>query len=304
MRLRSLPLLLIVLSGIPAIRLSAQEAEFFLPAQGTRNEFGVIAGTDLPGKGYLGTGARFLDQDGSLALPRTGVALFIQGNAVFPGNMPRAADNLVAMAQKDFIAVYSAPGLTLSRKSENPDPAVSAVAGQAGMILKVPDVELAAWLIRIRDSRSGLWVNPSLFVKDFYDQRAPRIEALILSGPSGRVVMPESRKITSKVLQGEYSLVVRATDPWARNEASSGIFRWKVLLDGQVLSDRKLDAARSTAEGLDFMELGAPSGRLVSGTEGLLLGTAFLAKGSHVLRITAYDFSGNSSEVEWKFIVL
>jgi hypothetical protein len=296
MRVRSLPFLILALAGILARQLSAQESDLVLPARGTRNEFGAIAGTDLPGKGYLGTGARFLAQDGTLALSPTGVAVFIQGNAIFPGNMPRAADNMFALAQKDFIAVYSAPGLMPARDAESPVP--------AGMFLAFPDLEQAAYLLRIRDSRSSLWVNPALFVKDFYDQRAPRIESLILSGDSGRVLMPESRKITSRILQGEYSIVVQATDPWSRNEESSGIFRWKVLLDGQVLSDRKLDAARITSEGLDFMELGAPSGRLVSGTEGLLLGKTFLAKGSHVLRITVYDFSGNFSEVEWKFIVL
>ncbi len=303
MKLRQLCLILSVLAGAFSLQPSAQESDLVLPGQGTRNAFGTMAGTDISGNGHLATGAEFVVEQGASSPSPSGVTIFVQGNATFSANMPRAAKNMIAIAQKDFVAVYTADGLMAPKVAKGTSRAAPDGTQLPDMIFPTPDAGIATFYLRIRDSRSGLWVNPALFVKDFSDQRAPRIESVQLSGTSGRFVMPDSRKVASRMPQGEYSLAVRAVDPWGRTEASSGIFRWKVLLDGLVLSDRKLDAARITADGLDFMELGAPSGRLVSGSGGLMLGTTFLAKGNHVLRITAYDFSGNYSDVEWKFIV-
>jgi len=54
-------------------------------------------------------------------------------------------------------------------------------------------------------------------------------------------------------------------------------------------------------KGLSFLELEAPSSKIVDDEGRLVLGTQFIARGTHILEFFAYDFAGNAGSFMWKF---
>jgi len=255
--------------------------------------------TDSAGISYLQTGALLSGEGGNAVAAGDGILLFIQGKEALSGGMFRAGGGILALVHEDgFVSLYS--GETFL-----PNSASAELIAQGSAIGSLPPALGSAvpkYLLRVFDGASGLWVNPAFFMPGLQDKAPPRIEELALLGRQGRYYIAENLKRgTQRMPQGDYTLAVRVVDPLYSKGAVSGIFRLKILLDGQIVSDRKFDSARITAQGLSFLELEAPSSKIVDDGGRLVLGTQFIARGTHILEFFAYDFAGNAGSFMWKF---
>jgi hypothetical protein len=159
------------------------------------------------------------------------------------------------------------------------------------------------YYLRVIDNSSKLVVNPALFSPGMIDRAAPRIEEVSLIKEGFRLKAEPERRILQRLAQGDYKLAIRLNDPSYAGGVVSGLFRIKVVLDGQVAADRKLDSARNLDEGLGFLGFSAPSSLLADRDMRFLLDGHFLARGNHSLELTVYDFNGNAGTLVWRFIV-
>lgn len=250
-------------------------------------------------------GARYLRSEMSVSAPtpsiragKEGEVLFLQSQAGFANSFPTPAGNLVALAHDDkFVSIYSGHDFV-------PDSALKDKIGKGervGTVDGKPGSAAGSYAVQIYDGESGVWVNPAFFVQVAGDKKPPLIEQVALLGKDGEFLPPVKKKEIASTLQGTYTLAARIVDLPSRPGAISGVFRLKVVLDGQVLFDKKMDAARATAQGLSFLDLGAPSSSVIDGRGRFLLGDYFFARGVHNLEFLAYDFAGNVSNFLWKF---
>ena len=254
------------------------------------------------GAKYLETGALLFVPEGAVPADGEGVVLFIQRTPVFAGSPPPATGDFIALAHKDgFVSVFSG-------KRFIPDGTGKTAVSRneiVGSVLGEPGSQAASYILQVYDGAGGLWVNPAFFVPGIDDRTAPRVEQLALIGPGKWEVSMESGKkgAVGRLPQGKYRLAARLFDPETKLSSRSGLYSFKVILDGQVVLDRKLDSARSTNNGLAFLGLGSPSSSLIDAQGRLVLGEHFIPRGSHTLEFFAGDFSGNVASLVWKLIV-
>lgn len=281
---------------------SAEKAvSILVPAAGIRVDFGVPKRFDPAGSSYLASGAQI--QSRSLEVPAAGagVLLFSQGESLLATGFPRSQDNFIALAHEGgFVSVYSSPMLSIAPGLDKNKILKDEVMGSIGTGKGSGD---ANYYLRVADVRSKLQVNPALFSGSMIDRAIPRIEEVSLIRDGFRLKAEPERRILQRIAQGEYRLTATLNDPAYAGGVVSGLFRIKVVLDGQVVADRKFDSAQNADEGLVFLGLSAPSSALADREMRFLLGSRFLARGNHNLELTIYDFNGNAGTFLWRFIV-
>lgn len=284
-----------------AFPLRGQSADLAISAKEAEGRFGSPAETALGLEKYLQTGAILAAAGGEVPSVGEGILLFAQNKPLLSGSAPRAEADFIAIAHDGgFVSVYSSA--TVSPKIDG-DRRV-AKGEILGSLRGAPGSKEASYILRIRDGTSGLWVNPVLFIGGLNDRTAPKIEELALTGQNGHYKAETQKKLQQRMPQGNYKLAVRVFDPSSYAGGSvSGVYRLKAVFDGQVVADRKFDSAHITGEGLNFLELGAPSSALADDEGRLLLGGQFLARGMHALEFSVYDYAGNSNSLTWKFTV-
>ena len=249
---------------------------------------------------YLETGAILQGAGKSVPAAGDGKVLFIQENTALKGRMPRAAGNFLALAHRDgFVSLYSSKDF-LPKSLDKSEIMKGETIGSASAD---PRTGNAGYFLRVYDGTSKLWVNPALFIQGLDDRIPPKIKQIALVGSKGTITAENRINVMQTLPQGDYLLAANVVDPLYGKESISGLFRLKVVFDGQIVADRKLDSARITERGLAFFDLEAPSSKGVDEEGRLLLGKVFLPSGKHTLAFFAYDYSGNEASFTWKFIV-
>jgi hypothetical protein len=244
---------------------------------------------------YLGTSIDIVQSSSILMSTSPGRVLYSQAPAGLSGGIPPVLGKLLAARSQDsIVSVFSG----LSAISE------AARQGSYGPGAKLG--ELAArgkdgfgYRLRLFDESKTTWVNPLLLVQLPADSVPPRIESMVLRRGKATVDFSASSKGRINLSQGTYAIFARAFDI-VKGPASSGIFRYRVLLDGQVILDKKMDAAQAMGNGLSFMSLPPPSSFNVDEKERLGLGNLDLPRGQHLLELFVFDFSGNQAQAAWR----
>lgn len=248
---------------------------------------------------YLRTDATLRIIGSKVASAGQGQPLFVQKEAILAGGFPSGLAGFTAVAHGDgFVSIYTG-------KDFFPELASDAELSRGDIVGRIvnPGTDTdAQYDVRIFDGASGLWVNPAFFLQEFQDRAAPKIEELAFLG-EGRTYTAENKKnVTQTIRQGEYRLAVKVTDPPYSRGSVSGVFRFKAVLDGNLVADRKFDSAGIAEKGLVFLGLAAPSSSVMDDGGRFVLGARFIPRGLHSLEFSAYDYAGNSSSFTWKFM--
>ncbi len=275
--------------------------DILVPSAGIIVDFGIPKRFGSTGGSYLGSGAQVQSRTLDVPASGEGVLLFSQQKKLLETGFPHSGDNLIALAHGNgFVSVYSSPTLSFSEEMKKNVIARDERIGTIGAANGTSD---AYFYLRIVDTRSRLLVNPALFTSTMVDRAAPRIEEVSLIRDGFQLKAEPARRVLQRLIQGDYRLAVRLGDPSYAGGVVSGLFRIKIVLDGQVVADRKFDSAQNADEGLGFLSLPAPSFKLADRDGRFLLGSQFLARGNHSLELTVYDFNSNAGSFTWRFIV-
>ncbi len=248
---------------------------------------------------YLRTDATLKVTGNKVASAGQGQPLFVQKEASLAGGFPSGLAGFAAVAHGDgFVSIYTGKDFVPELASD----AELSKGDIVGKIVNPGKDEDARYDLRIFDGASRLWVNPAFFLQEFQDRAAPKIEELSLLG-EGRSYTAENKKnVMQTIRQGEYRLAIKVTDPPYSKGSVSGVFRFKIVLNGNLIADRKFDSAGIADKGLVFLGLAAPSSSVVDDEGRLVLGAQFLPRGLHSLEFSAYDYAGNMSGFTWKFM--
>jgi hypothetical protein len=244
---------------------------------------------------YLDTSIDIVQKNSSLTTTSPSSVIFSQNAAALSGGLPPALGKFLAVrAQDNMVAVFS--GLA----------AISTAFINGSSESGVNLGELAArgndsfgYRLRLYDEAKTTWVNPLLLMQLPMDSIPPRIESMVLRRGKASVDFLASSKGRINLSQGTYAIFVRAAET-GKGSASSGLFRYRVLLDGQVILDKKMDSAQAMGNGLAFMGLPPPSSSNVDENERLGLGNLDLPRGQHLFEIYVFDFSGNQTQTAWR----
>jgi len=245
-----------------------------------------------------------------------GQSVYFQQSATkFQGSgiLPSGANAAAVLHDNGYVSIYSAavPLLFDLNKVK--------IAGEDSLGLFVGSTSASSvhyCAVRVYDCDKKVWVNPSMFLPFKTDTKAPKILSLaLLDADGGRSAIPSgdgaatrtskegkapAAKIPESYHQGNYSLAIRALDTLSGRELKSGLYRFRLVVDGQVLFDRRLDKAAAGYDGLSFMEGKTPSSATVNAQGAFLVGSYFFAAGIHNLELTAYDYVGNYTRLNQK----
>lgn len=232
-----------------------------------------------------------------------------QGTGILPSDANAAA----VLHDNGYVSIYSASAPLLFDMNKMKSDGEDALGLFVGFT-SATSVHYCS--VRVYDCDKKVWVNPSMFLPFKTDTKAPKILSLALvNAESGRPAVPsgdgaatrtskKSKAPTAKTAetysQGNYSLAIRALDTVSGKELKSGLYRFRLVVDGQVLFDRRLDKATAEFDGLSFMEEKAPSSSTVNIRGAFLVGSYFFAAGIHNLELTAYDYAGNYARLNQK----
>jgi hypothetical protein len=156
--------------------------------------------------------------------------------------------------------------------------------------------------LRLFDEAKAAWINPLLLVQLPRDTTPPRLESLALRRGRAAFELPLPPKGRLSLPQATYSVFIKAVEP-ARSSFSSGIFRYRILLDGQIIMDKKMDSALSTRNGLSFADLVPPTSSSIDEKGRIGLGNLDIPRGQHLLEVSVFDFFGNLSQASWRLTV-
>ena len=275
-----------------------------LPQAGTivsyDNHFGNPSSLDDPQSrlAYLDTWIEIVQKDQALLSASPGHLLFSQRPSRLMGGLPRVLGGMLAFGYGDgMVAVLS--GLDYIPVGTGRG---SFSAGSRLAELARREAGGFGFRMRLFDQEKSAWVNPLLLMPLPRDIVPPRLENLTLRKGNEGFDLPLPPKGKLGLAQGLYAVFIRAVEP--KNAIySSGVFRYRVLLDGQVVLDRKMDSAQCTGEGMAFTGLVTPSSSDIDDHGSLGLGNLDLPRGQHLLEIGIFDFSGNQTQAAWRLTV-
>ncbi|PKL06007.1 MAG: hypothetical protein CVV53_06535 [Spirochaetae bacterium HGW-Spirochaetae-9] len=299
---RTSPLLFALALGVTSLfSLRAQSATLNFAGIDPEVNFGRPSNnkSDIWSPLYLRTDATLTASGRNVTSAGQGVPLFVQKEGSLAGSFPSGLAGFAAVAHNDgFVSIYAAkdfrPELTADTEVAKGD-----IVGRTGTADK--DFE-PIYHLRVFDGASRLWVNPAFFLQEFQDRAAPKIEEIALLGEARSYTAENRKNFTQQIRQGDYRLAVKVMDPPYSKGSVSGVFRFKVVLDGNLIADRKFDSAGIADKGLVFLGLAAPSSSIVDDGGRFVLGGQFIPRGLHSLEFSAYDYAGNSSSFTWKFM--
>lgn len=263
------------------------------------NFFGSPSALKAKRGSYLETALALVQSNDAVVSGEKGRLLFEQRPSALSGNLPGALGGIVALMAEDGLTAV------LSGKNFLPARAVEAdyIEGQSLGALSSAIAGRYGYDLRIYDAAREQWINPLLLSNLAKDETSPRIESLVLRGQRMTAQLKSPAKGKMGLLQGGYTLFVRAVDP-APGGIASGVFRYKVLLDGLVVADKKMDAALvSGLGGLSFAGLAVPSSENLDEDGRLGIGKLELLRGQHLLELFVLDCAGNQAKGAWPLSV-
>jgi hypothetical protein len=294
------PLLLLCLNliGLPML---AHAEPSVGPIARVQGNFGSVFNSGLPSapRGYLDTSIRIEPQTKNVVSIDDGEVVFIQNASRLNPLLPHALGSIVALSHENGLVSITS-GILLS-----PDLSLGAkvLKGSViGELLGSGGSEKASYFLRILDTRKNLWINPVLFVPHIQDGGSPKIEKLTLRSSAATIQYSSTARGRTRVPQGSQRLYAKVSE-MVRTNSVSGVFHYRVLLNGQIVIDKKLDSARATDKGMAFLGSPPPSEDLVDRDESIALGDITLVRGLHTIELIVSDYSGNQSNVLWAISV-
>jgi hypothetical protein len=262
--------------------------------------FGQIASKDYPTKGnpYLETSILVESSPGPLRVPGGSKVLYVQhidtASSVIAASMP----GMIAVSQEDnLVSIYSGNDLIPSQNISYSD--AETIIGILGNKVRAAS---PYYFLRVYDSKNKAWLNPVLFAPSLEDRGSPQIDEIILQGKDKAYRYQKSLKNRSRIPQGRYILELGVEDI-VRTNSVSGLYHFRVILDGSVIIEKKLDSASANERGLSFFGFTPPSSKAVGINNFLNVGEISLLRGLHNLEIIVADYAGNTTSVPWSITV-
>jgi hypothetical protein len=253
------------------------------------------------GDGILGIYSRFADgEDGRPAAELSPEDL---GSAP-PGSGPPA--------NPPVAAANPAPGNTAAGNAAAGNTLAAITPGDALFRLREPPVRpqqgegialsgISGWSFQngfyfaLYDRRERRWVNPSLIIVPFPDDRPPEILSVQLRDSEGRLIPPAQVRIG----QGRYSIIVQVTDALSRSSPIRlAPYRLGVSLNGTEVGILNFETFSARDGVLSVRRNGlAPVAEIYAPYPALKVGEAWFTRGQTSLELIARDVMGNEASL-------
>ena len=229
-----------------------------------------------------------------------GELLFAQNSSNTASQLPEPLGTWIAMDHGDLISIYS----RLDKQSEElfvalpkrmPKNTEIGMAGISGW------TRINGFHFSLFDRKERRWVNPAMIMTPLPDTRPPLIRGLFLKNSEGQVI--ESSQ--ARIAQGRYTIAVDVTDTLTSpSDPILAPHRIVCTMNGSEVGE------------LTFETYSARDGMLMVYRNGLVpvkqvyalapfyeVGEALFARGQITLEIIAYDITGSSQSVVYRFAV-
>jgi hypothetical protein len=145
------------------------------------------------------------------------------------------------------------------------------------------------------DRRERRWVNPSLVIVPFPDNRPPEILSVQLQDSNGRLIPPAQTRIG----QGRYSIIVNVTDSPSRSSSVRlAPHRLGVSLNGAEAGSLNMETFSARDGVLSVRRNGlAPVSDVYAPYPAYKMGEAWFTRGQTSLELIARDVMGNESSL-------
>ena len=145
------------------------------------------------------------------------------------------------------------------------------------------------------DRRERRWVNPSLIIVPFPDDRPPEILSVQLRDSEGRLIPPAQGRIG----QGRYSIIVNVTDALSRSSPIRlAPHRLGVFLNGAEAGSLNFETFSARDGVLSVRRNGlAPVSEVYAPYPALKMGEAWFTRGQTSLEVIARDIMGNEASL-------
>jgi hypothetical protein len=145
------------------------------------------------------------------------------------------------------------------------------------------------------DRRERRWVNPSLVIVPFPDDRPPEILSVQLQSSDGRLIPPAQTRIG----QGRYSIIVNVTDsPSRTSPVRLAPHRLGVSLNGAEAGSLNMETFSARDGILSVRRNGlAPVSEVYAPYPALKVGEAWFTRGQASLELIARDVMGNEASL-------
>ncbi|MDR1970398.1 MAG: hypothetical protein LBQ46_00605 [Treponema sp.] len=193
-----------------------------------------------------------------------------------------------------ILGIYSrfedAPAFSPAPAPRNPRPergetlAASGVSGWS---------EQTGFSFALYDRRERRWVNPSLIIAPFPDDRAPEILSVRLQSSDGTLIPPGQTRIS----QGRYGIIVHAVDALSRASAIRlAPYRLGVSLNGAEAGSLNFETFSARDGILSIRRNGlSPVSEVYAPYPAFKVGEAWFTRGQTTLELIARDASGNEA---------
>ncbi|MDR0642938.1 MAG: hypothetical protein LBG07_10815 [Treponema sp.] len=145
------------------------------------------------------------------------------------------------------------------------------------------------------DRRERRWVNPSLIIVPFPDDRPPEILSVQLRDSEGRLIPPAQGRIG----QGRYSIIVNVADALSRSSPIRlAPHRLGVFLNGAEAGSLNFETFSARDGVLSVRRNGlAPVSEVYAPYPALKMGEAWFTRGQTSLEVIARDIMGNEASL-------
>jgi hypothetical protein len=145
------------------------------------------------------------------------------------------------------------------------------------------------------DRRERRWVNPSLVIVPFPDDRPPEILSVQLQDSGGWLIPPAQTRIG----QGRYSIIVNVTDSPSRSSpVRLAPHRLGVSLNGEEAGSLDMETFSARDGVLSVRRNGlAPVSEIYAPYPALKVGDAWFTRGQTSLELIARDVTGNEASL-------
>jgi hypothetical protein len=145
------------------------------------------------------------------------------------------------------------------------------------------------------DRRERRWVNPSLIIVPFPDDRPPEILSVQLQDSGGRLIPPAQARIS----QGRYSIIAHVADPLSRSSpVRLAPYRLGVSLNGAEAGALNFETFSARDGILSVRRNGlAPVSEVYAPYPAFKVGEAWFTRGQTSLELIARDMMGNEASL-------
>jgi hypothetical protein len=145
------------------------------------------------------------------------------------------------------------------------------------------------------DRRERRWVNPSLIIIPFPDDRPPEILSVQLRDSEGRLIPPTQARID----QGRYAIIAHVTDPFSRaSPIRLAPYRLGVSLNGAEVGTLNFETFSARDGVLSVRRNGlAPVSEVYAPYPAFKVGEAWFTRGQTSLELIARDIMGNEASL-------